>query len=75
MSDPEREFRRLAVDIFRCEVLEAVLRGETSPCREVVVWQGGTREGRWYVPEPWAGHIGSARLLFVSSNPSSGDRN
>jgi len=25
-----------------------------------------------YVPEPWAGHLGSAPILFVSSNPSAG---
>lgn len=36
----------------------------------MVSWQGLIRSARWYVPEPWAGHIGAAAILFVSSNPS-----
>ena len=66
--------RALARDIARCAELEAVLDGRASGCREVVSWQGLRRPTRWYVPEPWAGHVGVAAILFVSSNPSAGPR-
>jgi hypothetical protein len=62
----------LAVDIFRCEVLAAVLDGQRMPCRDVVGWQGLQPHVPRYVPEPWVGHLGSAPILFVSSNPSAG---
>lgn len=64
----------LARDILRCAELESVLDGRASGCREVASWQGLARQARWYVPEPWAGHIGTAPILFVSSNPSAGPR-
>jgi hypothetical protein len=70
----QAEIRALARDITRCAELEAVLDGRASPCREVAGWQGLTRAARWYVPEPWAGHVGAAAILFVSSNPSAGPR-
>ena len=65
--------RALAVDILRCEVLAATLRGDATPCRLVVSWQGAVAGPR-YLPEPWTGHLGIAPILFVSSNPSSGER-
>jgi hypothetical protein len=65
--------RALAVDILRCEVLAATLRGDATPCRLVVSWQGAL-PGPRYLPEPWTGHLGIAPILFVSSNPSSGER-
>jgi hypothetical protein len=64
----------LAADIFRCEVLTATLRGQHTTCRDVVAWQGLQPDGPRYVPEPWAGHLGSAPILFVSSNPSAGEQ-
>jgi hypothetical protein len=72
---PEPGVHAVARDIQRCEELEAVLDGEASGCATVVSYQGSVRRGRWYVPEPWAGHIGSAPILFVSSNPGAGPRN
>jgi len=71
----ESAVRALARDIQRCDELEAVLEGRPSGCREVVSYQGLGRDGRWYVPEPWTGHIGSAQILFVSSNPGAGPEN
>src|SRR5690348_4835109 len=58
-EDSGRQVRALARDIQRCEELERVLDGTASGCRTVVNYQGGDRLGRWYVPEPWAGHLGS----------------
>lgn len=66
--------RQLAVEISRCEVLTATLRGEPTPCREVVGWHGLSCDGPRYVPEPWVGHLAEASILFVSSNPSTGER-
>jgi hypothetical protein len=74
IAGPEPGVRAVARDILRCEELEAVLDGTASGCATVVSYQGRVRRGRWYVPEPWAGHIGSAPILFVSSNPGAGPR-
>jgi hypothetical protein len=64
----------LAANIFHCEVVAATLRGHHTPCRDVVAWQGLQPDVPRYVPEPWAGHLGSAPILFVSSNPSAGEQ-
>ena len=51
----------------------------SHPCAEVIGYQwqsidAGTRTARWrgahQLPEPWAGHLSEAPILFVSSNPS-----
>ena len=62
--------RQLAIDILRCPLVEAALKGEESgvPCREVVRYQ--TR-GKRYPPEPWSGHLDVAKILFLASNPGS----
>src|SRR6266851_354016 len=75
MSDKNNNsVRRLATEIQRCPIVEAVLDGEDGPCCQVVGYQSKNRDNRWYVPEPWTGHIASARILFISSNPSAGER-
>jgi hypothetical protein len=62
---------RLALEIVRCPVVDAVLRGIDSSCRDIVLFQKGSVAKRW-VPEPWSGHLDEAPILFLSSNPSSG---
>jgi hypothetical protein len=52
-----------------------VLDGAASGCGAVVRFQGPDWLGRWYVPEPVGGQMGSAPILFVSSNPGAGHRN
>jgi hypothetical protein len=59
-------------------------RDPSSPCASVVLWQWqrltnlapDDRIRHWkdwhQLPEPWAGHLDQARILFVSSNPSIG---
>lgn len=64
--------RRLGLEIARCPVIEAVVRGDPSPCKDVVQFQKRALPFRW-LAEPWTGHLERAPILFVSSNPSSGD--
>jgi len=70
----EPESRRLALEIAHCPVIAAVLKGAPSPCREVIAFQNRPASERW-VAEPWSGHLERAPIVFLSSNPSSGDPN
>ena len=71
---PEDALVGLARDISRCPVVEDVLDHKPSPCSELVGQRGDDRETRWYVPEPWAGHIDTAPILFVGPNPGPQDK-
>jgi hypothetical protein len=62
----------LALGIARCPVIVAVIAGAPSPCREVVNFQKRPAPDRW-VAEPWSGHLQEAPILFLSSNPNSGE--
>jgi hypothetical protein len=75
----------LLTTIARCPVVVECLtnRESTHPCREIVLHQWPDvpfeERVRWWrgehhVPEPWDGHIESAPLLFLSSNPSLSSR-
>lgn len=75
----EREL--LLVEIARCPLVESNIceDRQAHPCHGVVTYQwpnldARQRCDRWkkehHVPEPWAGHIEEAPLLFLSSNPS-----
>ncbi|MEV0288823.1 hypothetical protein AB0H36_32290 [Kribbella sp. NPDC050820] len=67
-ADEER-VRQLLFDITNCADVPAASFDSTHPCHKIVGTQRGLSDG-FQVPEPWAGHIGLAPLLFVSSNPS-----
>src|SRR4051812_1177628 len=72
----------LMIAIGRCPIMEAHLegRGGNQLCRKVVLHQwkkvpcDEARERRWrrehHVPVPWVGHLESAPILFISSNPN-----
>jgi hypothetical protein len=73
--------RPLLIKIAGCGNVERCLtsRDRSHPCSEVVLEQWPTnsfeeRVGLWperhQLPEPWLGHLESAPILFVSSNPS-----
>ncbi len=64
--------RSLGLEIARCQVIQAVLKGLPSPCSEVVRFQSRELPDRW-LAEPWSGHLERAPILFLGSNPSSGD--
>ncbi len=67
----------LLVSICRCPQIElardASDRGVAHPCAQIVLDQTDRAAGRFQVPEPWSGHIESAKLLLISSNPSRGE--
>jgi len=71
--------RRLLIDIVRCPVLSGYLRGEaTDACRTIIEVQLDSSgrpadEAQRQVPEPWTGHLGSAPVLFLASNPGFSD--
>ena len=55
--------------ITRCPVVARCRSDERHPCYTVVTSQPAER-GTFQVPEPWTGHLDTAPILFVSSNPS-----
>lgn len=66
--------------ITNCPNLRETFSHNPSPCRGVIEWQteqfveiGLSRDEareRHHLPEPWSGNLSTARILFVSSNPS-----
>jgi len=46
---------------------------ESHPCHEVVHVQKTNSFEQFSLPEPWSGELDTAKLLFVSSNPSIGE--
>lgn len=63
----------LIEQITHCPEVDAVWQGEAGhPCRKIVLTQSTSSE-EFQVPEPWAGHLSQAPLLFISSNPSISD--
>ena len=59
--------RDLLLGITRCPNLAAARKDVLHPCSTIVSLQSGDE---CHVPEPWCGHIDTAPILFVSSNPS-----
>ena len=61
------ERNELLLAIVDCPEI-AKARGDAGhPCHSIVGLQCA---GAWQAPEPWRGHIETAPILFVSSNPS-----
>lgn len=62
----------LISEIARCPIAKAILENPSSnnDCSEIVLSQDIQAAGGFQAPEPWSGHISTARLLFLSSNPS-----
>ena len=63
------DFRQLASAITRCPEIPRARMSGGHPCAKIV---GLQREDAFQSPEPWRGHIETAPILFVSSNPSIG---
>jgi len=61
--------RALAVEIARCPLLTLATEQAKHPCHDVVAVQPVAEPAR-QVPEAWAGALLTARIVFVSSNPS-----
>jgi hypothetical protein len=63
----------LLLEIARCRICLRCKKGQEPPthrCQRVVGVQSGVPLEKHHVPEPWSGHLASAPILFVSSNPS-----
>jgi hypothetical protein len=71
------EAQELFLEIARCPVMLATLRGEPTACKKVVLCQTKLNTPlppdvwtrKHHVPVPWVGHLEEAPLLFLSSNP------
>jgi hypothetical protein len=63
------EERALLLKIARCPLIAEALRGG-RPCSQIVGAQRVAADADRQVPEAWAGNLGDARVLFLSSNPS-----
>jgi hypothetical protein len=61
--------RSLALGIARCPLLALAAEQPQHPCHDVVAVQPVAPPAR-QVPEAWAGALLTARIVFVSSNPS-----
>jgi uracil-DNA glycosylase len=65
---PTRIAFQVLRDIATCEEVDRWREGCQSPCSEILSVQEDANE--FQVPEPWSGQIETARILFLSSNPS-----
>ena len=76
----EMTIEELALQIGRCPNFVQALNGEQNSCKEIVDSQFKEHEGGqfltiskksvFHTPEPWAGNLQSAKIMFLSSNPS-----
>ena len=57
----------LLLAIVNCPEIDQARADAGHPCAGIVGLQCA---GAWQAPEPWRGHIDTAPILFVSSNPS-----
>jgi hypothetical protein len=68
-----RHLMELALSVARCGELSGVedaeLQGRPHPFHKVVNAQAGS-VGEFQVPEAWAGSLGGAGVVFLSSNPA-----
>lgn len=61
------DYKTLLLDINRCPELHGARIRYGHPCAKIV---GLQRPESFQAPEPWRGHMNTAPILFVSSNPS-----
>lgn len=67
--------KELALNIGSCPEVQVALKNASHPCHKVVSEQNGIIELEIHRqrPEPWIGSLATAKLLFLSSNPSISD--
>ena len=63
------EYNDLLLSITRCPELALAQANTNHPCAGVVSEQSDNSDGEYQVPEPWTGHIETAPILFIGSNP------
>lgn len=70
--------KNLALAIASCSDVCDSLLDSTHPCHKVVAWQANQFQpaiakvigSQLQRPEPWTGDLGTAKIMFLSSNPS-----
>lgn len=69
------KMEKLLIEITRCPEFQGLINSSESdhPCFKIVNSQCPEAIDNYQVPEPWSGHIESAPILFVASNPSISD--
>ena len=72
MIDARRRHDELLINITRCPNLVEARTDPSHSCAEIVRSQSQS-PSNFQVPEPWSGHIDTAPILFVGSNPSIGE--
>ena len=80
MSDSETNDELLGQKIMSCTEVHSALNSENHPCNQIVNWQStvlpqlrGLKTfdlSAAQRPEPWAGNLAQAQILFLGSNPS-----
>ena len=60
----------LALSIAKCKEIKAACEDKSHPCNQIVRAQEYLGNKIRQSPEPWAGNLAKAPLLFVGSNPS-----
>jgi len=76
----DKESKRLSLSISSCDNFLEIVSGGDNSCRKVVQWQYTKHDPEevrtkglrtvLHRPEPWAGNLFSAPIMFLSSNPS-----
>ena len=61
------QLNKLLLAITGCPELDTARAGVPNPCSKIARLQP---IDDYHVPEPWSGHIDTAPILFISSNPS-----
>lgn len=61
------DYHQLLLSINRCPQLQKARKSSAHPCSDIVGLQPADA---FQAPEPWRGHIETAPILFISSNPS-----
>jgi hypothetical protein len=64
------EIRKLALSIASCDQIARATDSNSHSCAKIVAAQEYLGKEFRQSPEPWAGNLAEARVLFVASNPS-----
>lgn len=60
----------LLLEIAKCCEVEKAKTDNNHPCHKIVCSQNDLGIKDFQLPEPWNGHLDTAEILFISSNPS-----
>lgn len=70
MNNELSKVEELALAIATCKEIKVACQEKKHPCNKIVLKQNNQASNTRQSPEPWAGSLEKAPLLFISSNPS-----